>query len=351
MTSSVILSNKDTFANSQLLEKFNTLPKIQVHTFGVRGKHFVLIKKKSGFLTRIWYSFLKFLRIIKTDTKSIDRLKNAIVTHLNGDDYKEWAKAHGKVTKLGIANLVESHQTLTTNLKEREETLAARNEHIAVINGQVDQHTQTIQQLNRRIADLEAERDQLRRANATAPQHSEQDANEVRLHEIQLNSQIEELTRANSTLKARLEKHAAHKKAARAKKHAHKSHAEVSHKETEPGLLERIGDAFTSHHHHEDDNHVEESDAELPHDDAMERVAEHLETADKQTGDTNTRTTETQKPKEGKRHKTIRRSDLNKRSFLGIPIPGTHKHKTKEADTLTPDQDPREPAETTAIAE
>lgn len=104
----LILSHQDAFSNLKTLELYGNVDKKNVHTFGVRGKHFVLIQKTDGLLTRVWNSFLKLLGIIGTNDKSINRLKDATVTHIGQKDYIEWADKNHKVTKLGLKELKQS---------------------------------------------------------------------------------------------------------------------------------------------------------------------------------------------------------------------------------------------------
>lgn len=118
MTSGLTLSHKDAFDNISSIESFEELQRREVHGFGVRGKHFVLIKRQNSFLSRIWFSFLKFFRIIKVDPKSIERLKEATITHIRQDDYKEWSKTNGKITKLGIQNLIDRNAELENMIQE-----------------------------------------------------------------------------------------------------------------------------------------------------------------------------------------------------------------------------------------
>lgn len=118
MTNCVTLTHEDAFANIKLLEELENLPKKQVYGFGVDGKRFKIIKMSDGFFTRIWFSILKFLKFIKADDKSIKQLKDYTIDHLKCNDYKEWAKTHYKVSKVGIKNLIEENEELRTKLRE-----------------------------------------------------------------------------------------------------------------------------------------------------------------------------------------------------------------------------------------
>ncbi len=118
MTNCVTLTHEDVFANIKLLEKLENLPKKTVYGFGVDGKRFTIIKMDDGFFARIWFSILKFLKFIKADDKSIKQLKQYTFDHLKCNDYKEWAKTHYKVSKVGIKNLIEENQELRSKIRE-----------------------------------------------------------------------------------------------------------------------------------------------------------------------------------------------------------------------------------------
>ena len=110
------LSHIQALNNLELIERKATLEPKNIHTYGVRGNKIVLITSKDGFLTRIWNSFLKFLRFIKTDKKNLESLENITVTHTKQDDYKKWAEENGKATTEGIKRLMSGYREIVAKL-------------------------------------------------------------------------------------------------------------------------------------------------------------------------------------------------------------------------------------------
>jgi len=110
MTHATIRSHQNALANSQLLGKFENLPKARVHTFGVRSGRFVLIEKPTSCLRRIWIAVLKLFGVIKTNSQSIATLKRLTATHLNKPEYKAWIEAKTKTNNLGTETLNENDE-------------------------------------------------------------------------------------------------------------------------------------------------------------------------------------------------------------------------------------------------
>lgn len=318
MTSSVILSHKDAFANAQLLESYEALDKIQIHGFGVRGKHFVLIKKKTSFMTRIWFSFLKFLRIIKTDGPSIEKLKTATVSHLETDDYKEWSKTHGKVTKQGVVTLIGHHQATTEELKLAEKNAKTHEELAASTQTKVNEHLTTIQRQILRISELEDECDRLSHClNAAKAETNQarqsQDPNQARILEMELIGKIKELQALNETLATENGENATRlQKYERGKRHykhlTHKQKEEIKNLKETLGKLEGLKKALPEELS-SDELAPKDPEPKKAQDDSMEKVADHLDSIDGKPAKKDAKD-----PK--KKAKTIRRSDSKRHSRI-----------------------------------
>lgn len=167
MTNALILSHKDSFSNLKLIEKNETLDSKQVYGFGVQGRHFVLIKSKNSFFSKIWFSFLKFFRFVKVDKASIERLKQATLMHIEHDDYKEWAVTKSKVTKVGIQNLMTSNKALQGSA----DTLNQANQDLQ---SQIEGLTTKLSEANTKISSLKAEIKKLQDKSQDKPQESQE---------------------------------------------------------------------------------------------------------------------------------------------------------------------------------
>jgi len=183
MTNAITLSHRETLINSRHLETFGNLPKTQLYGFGVRGKHFVLLTKKNSCLSRIWFSFLKFLGIIKTRPDAVDRLKKATLTHGTRPDYKTWL-----VAEFGVANLIDKQQRAESELKTHKLELSKIK--------QVDKkNKETLKQLTEKVETLEKELEEAKNkppvtVTVRVPQT---DPEQARLHQQEIAKYKQEL--------------------------------------------------------------------------------------------------------------------------------------------------------------
>lgn len=119
MSSAIALTHLDTYKNLKTLEKYDSLEKKAVWGFGVQGKKFVLVQQSDNWIKRIWFSFLKLIRVIKENAPAIEKLKSANITHYNLEDYRAWAQKENKL----LASEIDLHRTSHAALKAQYDAL------------------------------------------------------------------------------------------------------------------------------------------------------------------------------------------------------------------------------------
>lgn len=180
MSNFAIRSHQNALANSQLLQKFENLPKAKVHTFGVRSGRFVLVEKPVSCMRRVWLAvahfFLKCFGALKTDNRSIETLKKLTHAHVHQAEYKAWIEAKSKAEQLG-----------KEQLKPEEEQKKP-----------LTDHSEEIQRLQQEIADIQ---EQIETSPAEDQTTDELEAAKKALEEAQ--QQLKALEEAQEQLKAR----------------------------------------------------------------------------------------------------------------------------------------------------
>lgn len=138
MTTNAMLTHTEAFANSKLLEKFDSLSPKEIYGFGVKGRIFKLVKSTDNFFTKIWYSLLNFFKRIKADNRSISQLKQYTDAHVSGEDYKNWQKTNYKITPLGIKNLIQESEDLKQKIAEEQKKSADSFSACGMLQNQLD---------------------------------------------------------------------------------------------------------------------------------------------------------------------------------------------------------------------
>ncbi len=121
MSTTTKLTNQNTFENLTLIENHSQTAPADVYGWGVRGNKFSYVLKSDNFLKKIWFQFLKLIRMIKTDDASVNGLKDRTAAQVKEQSYNDWAKDNGKITKLGMQNLLARNQLLEQQAAAKQE--------------------------------------------------------------------------------------------------------------------------------------------------------------------------------------------------------------------------------------
>lgn len=287
MAGTAKLSNEQAFQNLQYIQNHKELQKKEVYGFGVRGNRFVLVQQKDSLLSKIWYSFLKLLRFIKTDEKAVKALKDHTFTTIKSDEWRSWSEENGKVTVACTKQLIKSFKEQKERIAELEKNSnRAASDCDGYGSSLVVAINEAVSEKDKLIEKLEADVAQLRSDVAVAQNHYDRaceecndkdsaiDRLEAKIRafgETMIDPQkLEELEAQVKSLKHSKKKH---KKEAtklkeekslldRAWQHLHADITDVKQFLIEHGLLEEEKKAAASHHHkkHSKKKHTEKAE-------------------------------------------------------------------------------------------
>ncbi|MEC7839175.1 MAG: hypothetical protein VX777_03950 [Chlamydiota bacterium] len=158
MTNNTQLSHDDAYKNFKMLERYDRLEKSKVYGFGVRGKRFTLVKKDDSFISKIWFSILKFLRFVKADPNSVSRLREYTDLHCKQGSFQSWANENGKVSLERRSQLLLENAELTRRLNDEQLENQSSSSHL---HHEIETKNSTIESLRSEIASERAEHEKI----------------------------------------------------------------------------------------------------------------------------------------------------------------------------------------------